>query len=359
MKILSNVFGFAGAVGTLLTLGFVMHKPMVLGELYTAYPLPFALIAMSLVLVAGFWVRDTLWPVVVNAVVATREFVVDWSGSRERRAYQLRAFIHLSEGKEPPRPVFKCGRNGVKIVEPWKDRPHLNDERVVWACSTFAYPERRGRRYAVLEPVLSENSPGGRGVEFSPDSRQRSWHTGSVNANDRYSRHRLFGGRLSGVLPLDPVEVQHSDYWFDLFDTSIGGGNLNQFYIAPVELFRLDAIRVIRARLTELDNQQPGEPNNIADLIVHSPADALKLANDISDQEFDALPDTSYLRLATADGVGWSLTICAGRLPSVTDKWMDMVFLEDAPGSGIVHRIACKPYGFEALASATLSLSWR
>ena len=85
---------------------------------------------------------------------------MDRSGSsyvRERRAYQLRAFIHLPEGNEPPPPVFECGRNGVKIAEPWKDRPHVNDERVVWACSTFAYPERRRKRYAVLEPVLSEN----------------------------------------------------------------------------------------------------------------------------------------------------------------------------------------------------------
>ena len=363
MKILWNMFGFAGVLGTLLTLGLVIHEPMVLGELYAAYPLPFALIAMLLVLVAGFWVRDMLWPFVVNAFVATREFVVDRSGARyirDRRACQLRAFIHLPEDEEPPPPVFKCGRNGVKIAEPWNDRPHVNDEQVVWACSTFAYPERRRKRYAVLEPpVMSENPPDGWGVEFSPDDRQRSWHTGSVNADDRYSRHSLFGRRRSGVLPLDPAEAQQSDYWFDLFGTSFGGGSRDEFYIAPVERFRLDAIRVIRARLTELDDQQPDKPRSIPDLIVDLPADALKPASNVRDPDFDALPDTSFLRLATADGIAWSLSICAGTPPAVTDKCMDMVFREDAPGSGIVHSIACRPYGLETLASATLSLSWR
>ena len=358
MKILSNVLGFAGVVGTLVTLGAVVVDPNLLGELYTAYPPLFALTAIGLVLVAGFWVRDRLWPLAAAGLTTMRQFVVDWWESRpiaERRAYPVRAFIHLPEGQEPDDPIFRCKPGGVEVLHPWRARPVVDNEDVAWACSAFAYPEGGGKRYAVTKSVIGGGS-GAFGVQFSADG--ESWHIGTANSDDRYSRHRYDGGHLSGVLPLDPKRVRTPGTWFELFTVPVIGESA--YDTRPVEPFRLESIQELRAELIKVDNGQPSSGQRLASDILYSPSD-LRLTTTRSHKQFDELPPMSYLRFATPMEGGWSLSVGSARpkdLRSINDTGIDMILLEDDPG--IVDGVAYQSYGFRtSVLYASLKLYWR
>lgn len=358
VKILSDVLGFVGVAGTLVTLGSVVADPNLLGELYTAYPLLFALTAIGLVLVAGFWVRDRLWPLAATGLKTTRQFVVYWWESRpiaERRAYPVRAFIHLPEGQEPDDPTFRCRPGGVEVLRPWRARPLVGNENNAWACSAFAYPEGDGKRYAVTKSVKGGGS-GAFGVQFSADG--ESWHIGIANSDDRYSRHRYGAGHLTRVLPLDPKRVRTPGTWFELFTVPVRGESA--YDTRPVEPFRLESIQELRAELTKVDNGEPNSGRRLASDILYSPSD-LRLTTMRSHEQFDELAPMSYLRFATPVEGGWSLSVGSARpkdLRSINDTGIDMILLEDDPG--IVHGVAYQSYGFRtSVLYASLKLHWR
>lgn len=360
MRILRNVIGFAGVVGTLLTLGTVALDPSIPAQLYSAYPLSFSLAAVALVLTVEFWVRNTIWPFAATRLRTTRQFVVDWWESRpvaERRAYPVRAFIHLPEGAEPPDPVFQCKANGVKVLRPWRERPVLGSKDVVWACSAFAYPEDDGKRYAVTKAIKG-GGPGAFAVQFSADG--ESWHIGSANAHDRYSRFRSDGGQLTRALPVDPKLVRTPGNWFELLNVYNHGENA--YSIGPVEPFRLESIRELRAELFKRDIGRQSSPQKVAGDILYSPS-VLRLTTTRDDQQFHDLPSMSYLRFAKQDEGGWSLSVGNARpmdLGSVGDIGFDIVLLEDVPESGIVDRVAYVAYGYgTSINHASLKLFWR
>ena len=132
----------------------------------------------------------------------------------------------------------------------------------------------------------------------------------------------------------------------------------------PVDSFRLDAIREIRAELTERDNQQqPTATQTIAKDILYAPS-GLRLLSALDARQFNALPPMSYLRFWRPDRHGsWSLAVASPRPQDILGiNWqgVDIVFLEDAPGSGVVERVAYLGYGLPgSFMPWSLKLFWR
>ncbi|MYL11537.1 MAG: hypothetical protein F4010_05235 [Cenarchaeum sp. SB0669_bin_11] len=301
-----------------------------------------------------------IWPLAVTRHRKTRQFVVDWWESRpvtERRAYPVRAFIHLPEGQEPPDPVFQCRSNGVKVLRPWRDKPVLGSNDVTWACSAFAYPEGDGNRYGITKAIKG-GGPGVFAVQFSANG--ESWHIGSANADDRYSRFRSDGGHLTQALPLDRKRIRTPGNWFELF--AVHDTEQNAYQMRPVEPFRLQSIRELRAELHKRDIGQHTYSQRVAGDILYSPHD-LRLMTTSDNQQFLKLPSMSYLRFAKQDEGGWSLSVGNARpmdIRSINDKGIDLVLLEDEPDSGIVDSVAYTSYGLGPfIHNASLKLYWR
>lgn len=278
---------------------------------------------------------------------------------RERRAYPVQAFIHLPEGQEPPDPVFLLRPNGVKVAPPWRPKPVIGDG-FVWACSAFAYPDRDTGKYKTTKPVKAGGETGTFGVQFSPDG--ELWHTGGARTDDRYSRLRLDGGRLTNSVPLAPDTIRDPHAWFELFDVPVSVEHSRPEPM-PVDSFRLDAIREMRAELTERDNQYPSGAQTIANDVLYSP-NRLNLLSTLDAERFNALPPMSYLRFSRPDPHGsWSFTVGSSRpqdILGINRQGVDVVLLEDAPGSGVVDKVAYLGYGVPVSTMPWyLKLFWR
>ena len=301
------------------------------------------------------------WKAAVAAVRRFGAWLAEFRPVRthERRAYPVQAFIHMPEGQEPPDPVFLSRSNGVKVAHPWRDTPRIGDGSV-WACSAFAYPDRDTGQYRTTKPVKGGGETGTFGVQFSPDG--ESWHTDGARTDDRYSRLRLDGGHLTNSVPMAPETIWDPHAWFELFGVAVTRGR-SELATSPVDRFRLDAIREIRAELTEIDNQQPSRGQTIANDVLYSP-NRLNLFSKLDARQFNALPRMSYLRFSRPDRHGaWSLVVGSPRPQDILGiNWqgVDIVLLEDAPGSGVVDRVAYLAYGVPVLIRPWfLKLFWR
>ena len=301
-----------------------------------------------------------------NAAVATVRRFPAWlakfhpARTHERRAYPVRAFIQMPEGQEPPDPVFLFRPTGVKVARPWQNDPPIGDGSV-WACAAFAYPDPDTGKYTTTKPVKGGGEAGTFAVQFSPDG--QTWHTDGARSDDRYSRlRRDDGGHLTNSVPLAPDTIRDPHAWFGLFNIPVDSGR-PQLATMPIDSFRLDAIREIRAELTKRDNQQPTRTQTIAKDILYAPGE-LRLLSALDARQFHALPPMSYLRFFRPDRHGsWSLAVASPRPQDILGiNWqgVDVVLLEDAPGSGVVERVAYLAYGLpDSFMPWSLKLFWR
>ncbi|MDE0703045.1 MAG: hypothetical protein OXH59_04900 [Rhodospirillaceae bacterium] len=157
------------------------------------------------------------------------------------RAFYVRGFIRMLDGKEPPDPLFKGSRCGAKAKRPWS--PFVpRSAGDLWVATAFAYPNPVSGIYMILPSKKAQAW----GEQYSIDA--EAWRKGDRLPTDRYMRYReAENGDLSDPIILGARTSNQSPKaeWLRLTRTTVRGGHTEKTTVPPIKLSAVKALRVV------------------------------------------------------------------------------------------------------------------